>query len=213
MKALLTYLLPKLRLALMLFALAAGAIAVAAFTNPGGSPPTTNIAPPVVTGATAQAKASNFAAGALAGTFVLAANAFCFPGSDCVTEWWGGEVSFSSACRFERVGVFANANTDSPNNSGYRDYCPSQLSTAAREAGWVSVSSDACAEDRSTCTTDGISCVYARFVCDDVNFGRSSNLYSPNQAAQEGLYPTNSGGGGGDNNGGGSTNNNITDNE
>lgn len=176
--------------ALVVALLFAGAVYAATFTQPTQNPPEGNAEQPIHVGSTAQSKAGNFAATALAGTNILAGNAFCLGGADnCITEWPETTIGdFAASCTFERVAVMQPGNYGGPNNDGYQDVCPSNLSAGARSSGWVALGSDACAEDRSDCTTDGVACFYGRFVCDGNFVPASSTKYSVTQAKSNGFY-------------------------
>jgi hypothetical protein len=175
---------------LFVFLLAGGIVYAANFTYPAESFPNGNVEAPINVGAADQSKSGDFVAGALAGVNVLASNSFCLGGSNnCITEWPGTSIpGFNEVCTFERAGVFPSATTNSPNNEGYQDYCSGQLTASAKANGWVVLGSDACSEDRSDCTTDGIACYFGRFVCDGEFVPSTNATYTISQAQSAGLY-------------------------
>jgi len=146
-----------------------GGFAFAAdFTQPTQSPPNGNVEAPVNVGATAQSKAGNFAAVALAGTNILASNKvisqnkFCFrDGSntdDCITAWpsgGGGGEDFSTTCQINSMIIHGTDNSQAqwgvPHSKvGYvpsaelGSLCANRLTQAEKDAGWMNVSFDNC---------------------------------------------------------------------
>lgn len=178
-----------------------GSVLAAGFTQPTQSPPNGNVEVPINASAAAQAKAGNFAAAALYGAWVQGGSGLCI-GSDCRTAWpeGGNSSTVPSVCQLERIAVLYPGQYAGPNQDSYRARCDENLHQDQRTQGWVATGSDACAEDRSDCTTDGVSCYYTRLTCEGVPVPSVANVYTPNEAVNIRFYkapPTNSGGGGG----------------
>lgn len=197
--------------ALIIAGLVVGGVAYAnTFVQPSQNPPAGNVPAPVNIGNVAQAKSGNFAAAAIAGLWVQGTEGFCIgPNSatggqrDCISAWptggggGGGSVDIPSMCQLERTAVVYPDGAWSGNWSGYGDICNRNLSQASRNAGWVATGADACAEDRNTCTVDGVSCFYARITCQGVPLPATVTSYTPAQAINNGFYSGGSSGGGG----------------
>jgi hypothetical protein len=213
MKNVLQYWSKYLRTGALLGVLLVGAVSVASFTNPTTDPSGGNLAAPVNKSSFSQEKSGNFAAASLGAGTVSASNLFCLGADSCISDWWDTpEQPYSDLCTFERIGVFPPAATDGANNEAYQDYCRNMLTAEARQDGWVPVSSDSCTEDRNTCTTDGIACVYTRLVCDGESSAQDVVQYTEGQAVTNNLYPGAGGGSNGNGGGGNGTNPNNNNN-
>lgn len=187
-----------------------GGVAFAAnFTQPTQSPPNGNVEAPVNVGSTAQAKAGNFAAAAVAGQWVQGLTGLCI-GSDCREEWPsggdGGGTDLESCTidtkivysRSSGTTAFAHPTTGSTPGDTLGTNCYNYLTNAEAAENWTLIGFDNCpGVQGKDCAGTGY-CSFIRLSCSDgveVQKGVTTRQVQPSSGSGGG----GGGGGGGSN--------------
>ena len=153
-----------------------GSVFAASFAQPTQSPPNGNVEVPINASATDQAKAGNFAAGALYGAWVQGGSGLCI-GSDCRTAWPDGG-DFSTTCSINSMIIHGTDNTRAQwgvphSKTGYvpsaelGSLCANRLTQAEKDAGWMNVSFDNCPGVQGQDCSGVSYCQYVQLQCEN----------------------------------------------
>jgi len=196
------------KVALIAVLIMGGAAFAANFTDPTQSPPNGNVEAPINVGSTAQAKAGNFGANAIAGQWVQGVTGLCI-GSDCRSAWpEGGDGGGTdlSTCDIDTKIIyasnggttkFAHNYTGSTPGPELGNQCYNYLTTAEANENWTLIGFDNCpGVQGKDCAGTGY-CSFIRLSCSDgveVQKGETTRQVQPSSGGSGG------GGGGGGNN-------------
>jgi len=195
------------KVALIAVLIMGGAAFAANFTDPTQSPPNGNVEAPINVGSTAQAKAGNFGANAIAGQWVQGVTGLCI-GSDCRSAWpegGGGGGTDLGTCTLDTKIVhsqsegtvrFTDNHTGSTPGAELGSFCYNYLTTEETNENWTLIGFDNCPGVQGKDCAGTAYCSFIRLSCSDgveVQKGETTRQVQP--------VITGGGGGGG---GGGS---------